>query len=144
MQCFAIVQKVLYIYKFVYMLEVGSRMKVKVVKWCRKKWNEHNLMYIMWNVTKNINKTAQTAKFTDFPLILCGVGPKGTKTMQTQTLFSQIGKFFWGIQGNSGSKNYRNKNHHIFRKPWTSAFRWHTLDTSEKYSNLRKKAFAFA
>ena len=21
-------------------------MKVKVVKWCRKKWNEHNLMYI--------------------------------------------------------------------------------------------------
>ena len=23
----------------------------------------------------------------------------------------------------SGSKNYRNKKHHIFRKPWTSAFR---------------------
>ena len=21
-------------------------MKVKVVKWCRKKWNKHNLMYI--------------------------------------------------------------------------------------------------
>ena len=29
----------------------------------------------------------------------------------------------------SGLKNYSNKNHHIFRKPWTSAFRWHTLDT---------------
>ena len=28
-------------------------------------------------------------------------------------------------------KNYRNKNHGIFRKPWTPAFRWHTLDTSE-------------
>ena len=39
---------------------------------------------------------------------------------------------------NSGSKNYSNKNHHIFRKPWTSAFRWHTLYTSEN-SNLRKK-----
>ena len=33
---------------------------------------------------------------------------------------------------NSGSKNYSNKNHHIFRKPWTSAFRWHIRDTSWK------------
>ena len=40
---------------------------------------------------------------------------------------------------NSVLKNYSNKNHHIFRKPWTSAFRWHTPDTSEKCSNLRKK-----
>ena len=40
---------------------------------------------------------------------------------------------------NSGLKNYSNKNYHIFRKPWTSAFRWYTLDTSEKCSNLRKK-----
>ena len=39
----------------------------------------------------------------------------------------------------SGLKNYSNKNYHIFRKPWTSAFRWCTLDTSEKCSNLRKK-----
>ena len=40
---------------------------------------------------------------------------------------------------NSGSKNYSNKNHHIFRKPWTSAFRWHTLKISEKNFNPRKK-----
>ena len=39
---------------------------------------------------------------------------------------------------NLGLKNYSNKNYHIFRKPWTSAFRWCTLDTSEKCSNLRK------
>ena len=39
----------------------------------------------------------------------------------------------------SGLKNYSNKNYHIFRKPWTSAFRWHTLNTSEKFSNPRKK-----
>ena len=32
---------------------------------------------------------------------------------------------------NSDLKKFSNKNHHIFRKPWTSAFRWHTLDTSE-------------
>ena len=37
---------------------------------------------------------------------------------------------------NSGSKMFSNKNHHIFRKTWTSAFRWHTTD---KFSNLRKK-----
>ena len=30
----------------------------------------------------------------------------------------------------SGLKNYSNKNYHIFRKPWASAFRWHTLDTT--------------
>ena len=47
---------------------------------------------------KKFNETAQTANFTDFPLILCGNGPKGTKTMQTQTLFSQIGNFFQGFQ----------------------------------------------
>ena len=41
----------------------------------------------------------------------------------------------------SGLKNYSNKNYHIFRKPWASAFRWHTLDTSEK-SNLREKIFS--
>ena len=52
-------------------------------------------MYIYHrNLTKKIIETAQTANFSDFPLILCGNGPKGTKTMQTQTLFSQI-----GIQG---------------------------------------------
>ena len=44
---------------------------------------------------------------------------------------------------NLGLKNYSNKNHHIFGKPWTSAFRWHTLDTSEKFSNLRKKCLLF-
>ena len=53
----------------------------------------------MWNLTKKITETAQTFNFSDFPLILCGNGPKGTKTTQTQTLFSQIGTFFWGIQG---------------------------------------------
>ena len=39
---------------------------------------------------------------------------------------------------NLGLKNPRIKNHHIFGKPWTSAFRWYTLDTSEKCFNLRK------
>ena len=36
---------------------------------------------------KKFNETAHTANFTDFPLIFCGNGPKGNKTMQTQTLF---------------------------------------------------------
>jgi len=42
---------------------------------------------------KKFNETAQTANFTDFPLILCGNGPKGTKTMQTQSFFSDWKKF---------------------------------------------------
>ena len=43
---------------------------------------------------KKITETAQTFNVSDFPLILCGNGPKGTKTTQTQTLFSQIETFF--------------------------------------------------
>ena len=53
-------------------------MKVKVVKWCRKKWNEHNLMYIyhkQCEIKQKFNETAETANFIDFQLILCGNGP---------------------------------------------------------------------
>ena len=89
--------------QLVWSFESQSRVKVKVVKWCRKKWFDHNLMYIYHKqceiLQKKITETAQTFNFSDFPLILCGNGPKGTKTTQTQTLFSQIGTFFWGIQG---------------------------------------------
>ena len=50
-------------------------------------------MSIIWCISitnnvksnKKINETAQTANFTDFPLILSGNGPKGTKT-----LFSEV------------------------------------------------------
>jgi len=42
---------------------------------------------------KKINEIAQTANFTDFPLISCGNGPSWTKTMQAQTLFSLL-QFF--------------------------------------------------
>ena len=61
-------------------------------------------MSIIWCISitnnmksnKKFNETAQTTNFTDFPLILCGNGPKGTKTMQTQTFYSQIGKRYSG------------------------------------------------
>ena len=33
---------------------------------------------------------------------------------------------------------WNDKNHHIFRNPWTSAFRCYAMDTSVKNSNLRK------
>ena len=47
--------------------------------------------------TENMTlETAQTANFTDFPLISCGNGPRCTKTMQTQTLFSLLQKFSRG------------------------------------------------
>ena len=32
--------------QLVWSFESQSWVKVRVVKWCRKKWNEHNLMYI--------------------------------------------------------------------------------------------------
>ena len=48
----------------------------------------------MRNQSKKVIETAQTANFSDFPLILCGNGPKGTKTMQTQTFFFSDWKIF--------------------------------------------------
>ena len=51
---------------------------------------------------KKITETAQMAKFTDFPLIFCGNGPKSTKTMQLKTHFSKIEeKKIRAIQGMS-------------------------------------------
>ena len=47
---------------------------------------------------KMITKTAQTFNFSDFPLILCGKGPKRTKTMQTQTRRVALQNFLRGIQ----------------------------------------------
>ena len=44
---------------------------VKVVKWCRKKWNEHNLMCIYHKQCEIMQKNrwnSSKANFTDFPL----------------------------------------------------------------------------
>ena len=44
---------------------------VKVVKWCRKEWNEHNLMYIyhkQCEIMQKIQWNNSKANFTDFPL----------------------------------------------------------------------------
>ena len=40
---------------------------------------------------------------------------------------------------NYGLKNYSIENHHIFGNSRTSAFIWHTLDTSGKFLQQRKK-----
>ena len=44
---------------------------VKVVKWCRKEWNEHNLMYIYHKQCEIMQKSqwnSSKANITDFPL----------------------------------------------------------------------------
>ena len=54
-------------------------MKVKVDKWCRKKLNEHNLMYIyhkQCEIKQKINETAQTANFTVFTMEMVQKGRK--------------------------------------------------------------------
>ena len=54
---------------------------VKVVKWCRKEWNEHNLMYIyhkQCEIMQKIQWNSSKANFTDLPFSdtnrgVCGV-----------------------------------------------------------------------
>ena len=45
---------------------------------------------------------------------------------------------------NSGLKNYSILNHHIFGKPWTSAFSWYTPFRSYWWKSLRKMRFRFS
>ena len=63
--------------------ESQSWVKVKVVKWCRKKWNEHNLMYIyhkQYEIKQKIQWNSSNGQLHLFPIdSLC-------KAMQTQTL----------------------------------------------------------
>ena len=50
--------------QLVWSFESQSRVKVKVVKWCRKKWNEHNLVYVyhkQWEIKQKFNETAQNS-----------------------------------------------------------------------------------
>ena len=45
-------------------------------------------------IKQKFNETAQTANFTDFQSILCGNGPKGTKTMLGRPGLSENVVFF--------------------------------------------------
>ena len=72
--------------QLVWSFESQSWVKVKVVKWCRKKWNEHNLMWIyhkQCEILQKIHWNSSNGQIHWFPI---DYGPKGTKAMQTQTL----------------------------------------------------------
>ena len=51
-------------------------MKVKVVKWCRKKWNEHNLMYIyhkQCEIKQKIQWNSSNGQLQPFMLIIASL-----------------------------------------------------------------------
>ena len=50
-------------------------MKVKVVKWCQKKWNEHNLMYVchkQYEIMHNIQRNVKASVWKNFNLARTG------------------------------------------------------------------------
>ena len=79
---------------------VGKTMKVKVVKWCRKKWNKPNLMHIYHKqseIMQKIQWNSSNGQLHWFLIDFLRKWPimesiKWTKTMQTQTLFSLLQK----------------------------------------------------
>ena len=79
--------------------ESQSWVKVKVVVVSEKvKWAWY-IYHKQCEILQKIHWNSSNGQFQWFPIDFSGNGPKSTKTMQTQTLFSQIGNFFWGIQG---------------------------------------------
>ena len=57
--------------QLVWSFESQSWVKVKVVKWCRKKWNEHNLMYIYHKeceILQKIHWNSSNVQFRWFPI----------------------------------------------------------------------------
>ena len=107
-------------------LGTGRPMKMKVVKWCQKNWNEHNLMYhkkceIMER--EKIGETAQTTKFADFSFILCGNGPN-------ESFLKDCWSHLWMIKNHINLKNNKMLPEYInFR----SADVWETDSTSLPY-----------
>ena len=69
--------------QLVWSFESQSRVKVKVVKWCRKKWFDHNLMYIYHKQYEILQKKSPKQLKHSISVISHW---KGTKAMQTQTL----------------------------------------------------------
>ena len=57
--------------QLVWSFESQSRVKVKVVKWCRKKWFDHNLMYIyhkQCEILQKIHRNSSNIQFQWFPI----------------------------------------------------------------------------
>ena len=113
--------------QLVWSFKSQSWVKVKVVKLCWKKWNEYNLMYIyhkQCEILQKIHWNSSNVQFQWFPIDSLWKWSKRDQNYANANASRCIAKFF------------SNKNHHIFRKPWTSAFRWHTLEIF--FSNLSK------
>ena len=75
-------------------------MKVKVVKWCRKKWNEHNMIYIYHKQCEiKIQWNSSNGQLHWFPIDSLWKWSKRDQNYANANVFSQIGNFFGGIQG---------------------------------------------
>jgi len=82
-------------------------MKVKVVKWCRKKWNEHNMMYIyhkQCEIKQKNHWNSSNGQIHWFPIDFLWKWSIMDQNYATQTLFSQVSrvchlKAFWKCGG---------------------------------------------
>ena len=84
-----------------------KQMKVKVVKWCWKKWNGPILMRIhakQCEIMQKINKKAQTAKFTVFAREISSAVLKTWTTRKTKTWITQNFQILYHIQGTTMRK----------------------------------------
>ena len=80
--------------------ESQSRLKVRKVKWCRNKWNEHYTVYCifitnMWNLTKKICETAQTANFSGSHWFSVEMVQKVPKLYKRKLIFLKLSSESW-------------------------------------------------
>ena len=73
-------------------------MKVKVVKWCRKKWNEHNLMYIyhkQCEIKQKIQWNSSNGQIQPFMLIIASLMDASTFIFYQITEWTPNVCIFW-------------------------------------------------
>ena len=86
--------------QLVWSFESQSWVKVKVVKRCRKRWNEHNLMYINHKeceILQKIHWNSSNVQFQWFPIDSLSKWSKRDQNYANANAFFSDWKFFWGI-----------------------------------------------
>ena len=87
--------------QLVWSFESQSRVKVKVVKWCRKKWFDHNLMYIyhkQCEILQKNHRNSSNIQFQWFPIDSLWKGSEKDQNYANANVSRRLSKILRGIQ----------------------------------------------
>ena len=107
-----------------------SRVKVKVVKWCRKKWFDHNLMYIyhkQCEILQKNHRSSSNIQFQWFPIDSLWKGSEKDQNYANANASRRLAKILRGMTksrsistvGGSGATSTGNFFELFFQNRWS-------------------------